>query len=53
MSQPGAGFDVDTNVVTLVDSEGKVEALPLMSKDDVAARLVDWVESQREFRGHP
>ena len=36
----GAGFGVDTNVVTLITKE-TVEELPLQSKDDVAMRIVD------------
>ncbi len=36
----GAGFGVDTNVVTLI-TKGAVEELPLQSKDDVAMRIVD------------
>ena len=43
-TEPGAGFDVETNRVTLVDAEGHVEELPLMSKRDVADRLLDRVE---------
>jgi len=31
-----AGFEVDTNQVTLIDSEGGVQELPLMSKAEVA-----------------
>ena len=40
----GAGFRGDTNKVTLIDRAGS-EALPLMSKADVAARIVDKIES--------
>ena len=40
----GAGFGVDTNVVTLIDAEG-AEKLPLLSKGEVAARIVDKIES--------
>ena len=36
----GAGFGVDTNVVTLITKD-TVEELPLQSKDDVAMRIVD------------
>lgn len=36
----GAGFGVDTNVVTLITSDDEAE-LPVMSKDDVAARIFD------------
>ena len=40
----GAGFGVDTNVVTLIDAAG-AEKLPLLSKGEVAARIVDKIES--------
>jgi phosphopantothenoylcysteine decarboxylase/phosphopantothenate--cysteine ligase len=39
----GAGFGVDTNVVSLIDQRGKTEALPRMSKIEVADRILDWV----------
>jgi phosphopantothenoylcysteine decarboxylase/phosphopantothenate--cysteine ligase len=40
----GAGFRGDTNVVTLIDHAG-TEELPLMSKSDVAERIVDKIEN--------
>ena len=40
----GAGFGVDTNRVTLIDRSG-AERLPLMPKSEVAARIVDRMES--------
>ncbi len=40
VSQPGAGFEVGTNVVTLVDRE-HTEPLPLMAKSDVARAVLD------------
>lgn len=43
VTQDGAGFDVDTNVVTLVTA-GETDPLPLMSKRDVAAAILDRVE---------
>ncbi len=43
VAQPGAGFEVDTNVVTFLEASGR-ETLPLMSKADVAVRLVDRLE---------
>jgi phosphopantothenoylcysteine decarboxylase/phosphopantothenate--cysteine ligase len=38
-----SGFGVDTNKVTLIDKKGKVEKLPLMSKREVADRILDRV----------
>ena len=43
VSAPGSGFDVATNQVTLVSAAG-AEALPLMSKADVAAAVLDRIE---------
>lgn len=40
--EAGSGFDVDTNRVTLIAASNE-EALPLMSKDDVADALLDRV----------
>jgi phosphopantothenoylcysteine decarboxylase/phosphopantothenate--cysteine ligase len=41
--QEGAGFDADTNVVTLIARTGKVERLRKMSKFDVAWAILDKV----------
>jgi phosphopantothenoylcysteine decarboxylase/phosphopantothenate--cysteine ligase len=43
ITAPGAGFDVDTNIVTLIDRKGKVENLPLMTKREVADIILDRV----------
>lgn len=43
-NEPGAGFGVDTNRVTLIDREGAEEVLPLLSKSDVADAILDRVE---------
>jgi phosphopantothenoylcysteine decarboxylase/phosphopantothenate--cysteine ligase len=39
VSEPGSGFDVETNRVTLVSAEGEV-GLPLMSKAEAARRIM-------------
>ncbi len=44
----GAGFGVDTNVVTLIEPHRDAVALPLMSKRDVADRILDWLASHWE-----
>lgn len=44
-TEPGAGFEVDTNRVTLVDAAGNVEELPLLLKEELADRLLDRVEA--------
>lgn len=43
----GAGFGTDTNVVTLITKESAQE-LPIMSKDDVAAKILDKIQSMKE-----
>ena len=41
VSEAGAGFDVDTNVATILDRAGTVRSLPLMSKDELAEQILD------------
>ena len=43
----GAGFAVDTNVVTIITEDGS-ENLPLMGKDEVASILLDRIQERRE-----
>jgi phosphopantothenoylcysteine decarboxylase/phosphopantothenate--cysteine ligase len=43
VAQPGAGFEVDTNQVTIIDGTGE-ETLPLQSKSAVASALADRIE---------
>ena len=44
LRKEGAGFRGDTNIVSLIDAESR-EDLPLMSKCEVAERIVDKMES--------
>jgi phosphopantothenoylcysteine decarboxylase / phosphopantothenate---cysteine ligase len=41
----GAGFGVDTNIVKIIDKEGKVDQYPKMSKDEVANVILDKVKT--------
>lgn len=43
ITAPDSGFGVDTNRVTLISRDGKEESLPLMSKREVADRILDRV----------
>jgi phosphopantothenoylcysteine decarboxylase/phosphopantothenate--cysteine ligase len=43
-SETGAGFEVETNRVTLVTAKDATP-IPLMSKRDVAEKILDWVEA--------
>lgn len=42
----GAGFGVDTNVVTIITKDG-AEELPLMGKDEAAGKILDAIERRR------
>ena len=42
--EPGAGFEVDTNVVTFLEKDGHASPLPLMPKAEVAHAILDRVE---------
>ena len=50
VTEDGAGFDVDTNIVTLVFSGGRTEALERMTKFEVAGRVLDEVVALRKQR---
>ena len=43
VSAEGAGFDGDTNIVTLLARDGRETALPLLTKREVAERILDAV----------
>ncbi len=43
ITAPDSGFGVDTNKVTLIDRNGKIESLPLLTKREVADRILDKV----------
>ena len=51
LSQEGAGFDVDTNIVTLLFPDGRSKLLEKMSKLDVAYRILDEVVALRKDSG--
>jgi phosphopantothenoylcysteine decarboxylase/phosphopantothenate--cysteine ligase len=48
ISASGAGFAVETNHVTLLFADGRNEALPLMSKTEVAEIILGWVSNLLE-----
>lgn len=51
LQDPGAGFGVETNKVTIFNRMGEDEvALPLMSKRDVAEKIMDCLENLLEGR---
>jgi phosphopantothenoylcysteine decarboxylase/phosphopantothenate--cysteine ligase len=43
ISTPGSGFGSDTNQVTFIQSDGQIVPLPMLSKEEVADRVIDEV----------
>jgi len=43
--EPGAGFEVETNRVTIIDDKNKPKVLPLMKKQQVAEKILDAVQT--------
>lgn len=43
VTQPGVGFDVSTNQVTILCANGDQQGLPLLSKREIADRILDIV----------
>jgi phosphopantothenoylcysteine decarboxylase/phosphopantothenate--cysteine ligase len=51
VSKKGAGFDVDTNIITIVSRNGEQE-FPLMSKLDAAGKVLDAIVKLRSKARH-
>ena len=51
VSQAGAGFNIDTNIVKLLFRGGRVEELPLMGKEELADVILDSLVAMRKERG--
>jgi len=50
VSEAGSGFGTDTNRVTILDRAGAIDALPLMTKREVADRILDRVARALDAR---
>ncbi|WP_419726785.1 bifunctional phosphopantothenoylcysteine decarboxylase/phosphopantothenate--cysteine ligase CoaBC [Terrisporobacter petrolearius] len=48
LTQKGAGFGTDTNIVKIIDREGNINKYPQMKKDEVANVILDKVKSLLE-----
>jgi phosphopantothenoylcysteine decarboxylase / phosphopantothenate---cysteine ligase len=46
---PTSGFDTETNEVTLLERGGESETFPVLSKDEVAERILDRLERRMPF----
>jgi phosphopantothenoylcysteine decarboxylase/phosphopantothenate--cysteine ligase len=45
ITQPGAGFATDTNIVAILDTKGGTERLPKLSKLETAHKILDRIHS--------
>jgi phosphopantothenoylcysteine decarboxylase/phosphopantothenate--cysteine ligase len=52
LTQPGSGFRCDTNQVKILDRAGNVEALPCLSKEEVARRILDRIATLMKKADH-
>lgn len=50
VTQAGAGFGTDTNIVSLIDGKGEIEELPKMSKEQVAGRILNRIVEIKKKR---
>lgn len=48
VAEAGAGFGVDTNIVTIYTRDGQAQSLPQMSKADIADRILDAVVAAQQ-----
>jgi phosphopantothenoylcysteine decarboxylase / phosphopantothenate---cysteine ligase len=51
ISAPGIGFQSDSNQVTLIDKEGRIDSLPRLSKREIADILLDRVKGKIATKG--
>jgi phosphopantothenoylcysteine decarboxylase/phosphopantothenate--cysteine ligase len=52
VTQKGAGFDINTNIVTIIDGKGNITDYPLMKKIEVANIILDRMLEFKK-RGNP
>jgi phosphopantothenoylcysteine decarboxylase/phosphopantothenate--cysteine ligase len=50
VTQPGAGFESDTNIVTLLTPDGKSEKLPKLTKGQLAHKILNKIVSLKSVR---
>ena len=53
VTREGAGFEVDTNIVTLIGGDGGSQSHPQMSKDAVADLILDRIVALRAAKSKP
>jgi phosphopantothenoylcysteine decarboxylase/phosphopantothenate--cysteine ligase len=50
VTQPGAGFGADTNIVSIIDGHGGIEQLPRMPKEQVGGKILNRILEIRKKR---
>jgi phosphopantothenoylcysteine decarboxylase/phosphopantothenate--cysteine ligase len=50
VSAEGSGFEGDTNIATILDRSGNTVTLPLMTKDELADRIIDHMNALKTDR---
>ncbi len=50
VTQKGAGFDTNTNIVSIISRSGRINNLPLMRKEEVAESVLDWIAQYKNKR---
>jgi len=50
LTKKGAGFQGDTNIISILDRDGEMKELPLMDKVEAAAIILDKVRAIRDSR---
>jgi phosphopantothenoylcysteine decarboxylase/phosphopantothenate--cysteine ligase len=51
LREEGAGFQTDTNKITIIDREGNVQSLPVMTKIEAAEKILERVEGLLQKKG--
>ena len=51
LREEGAGFQTDTNKITIIDREGDVQSLPVMTKIEAAEKIMERVEGLLKKKG--
>jgi phosphopantothenoylcysteine decarboxylase / phosphopantothenate---cysteine ligase len=51
LREEGAGFQTDTNIITIIDSQGNAEAFPIMTKIDAAIKILDRIKDAIRKKG--
>ncbi len=52
VNRTDSGFAVDTNEVMLISRDGQAQRLPLLTKEEVAEKILDWVVQRWEAIGN-